>query len=73
MEYKNLIIANRYFLLISLEIRRITLIMKSLLKDKIIKNLYYSEDNYPHKTENVTFTPMDVDPTFRTKILNNCI
>ena len=61
MEYKNLIIANRYFLLTYLEIGRRTLIMKSWLEDKIIKNLYYSEDTYPHKTENATFTPMGVD------------
>ena len=61
MDYLKCCVANKYFLFVDLTREKKTLIMKSILRDKIIKNIYYNGETNPHNTKKITFTPMGIN------------
>lgn len=61
INYLKFCVVNRYFLFSDLTITKKTLIMKSILRDKIIKNIYFIADNNPRATEKITVTPMGIN------------
>jgi hypothetical protein len=61
MDYLAMLHAKKYFLFCDLTVKKKTLIMKSLLKDKIIKNIYFNVDTNLNNTESINFIEMDID------------
>jgi len=61
MDYLAMLHAKKYFLFCDLTVKKKTLIMKSLLKDKIIKNIYFNVDTNLNNTESINFIEMGIN------------
>ena len=61
MYYLATLHAKKILSFFDLTVTKKTLIMQSLLKDQIIKNIYFNVDTNLNNTKSITFIPMGID------------